>query len=78
LLLDLKGLILDRKEKVLMKSVMNKKTGQELIFIDPKYFRPVEVDLLLGEPSKTNEVLGWKAKTSVEELIKEMVKHNCN
>jgi len=52
-------------------------TGRELIFIDPKYFRPSEVDVLLGDPTKANTILGWKPKTSFEELIKEMVEHDC-
>lgn len=56
----------------------DKKTGQELIFVDPKYFRPAEVDLLLGNPTKANTVLGWVAKTSMEELIREMVEQDCN
>ncbi len=53
------------------------KTGQELIFVDEKYFRPAEVDLLLGDPTKANTVLGWKAKTNIEELLGEMVKQDC-
>lgn len=52
-------------------------TGRELIFIDPKYFRPAEVEQLLGNPSKANKVLGWKAKTSLDELVKIMVEHDC-
>jgi GDPmannose 4,6-dehydratase len=52
-------------------------TGRELIFVDPKYFRPAEVDLLLGDPTKANTVLGWKAKTSIEELLEEMVEQDC-
>lgn len=53
------------------------KTGKELIFVDPKYFRPTEVDLLIGDASKAEKELGWKAKTSLDELIKEMVEHDC-
>jgi GDPmannose 4,6-dehydratase len=53
-------------------------TQKELIFVDPKYFRPAEVDLLLGNPTKAFDVLGWKAKTTIEELLKEMVDHDCN
>ncbi len=36
--------------------------GQELVFVDPKYFRPTEVDLLIGDPTKSKEKLGWKPK----------------
>lgn len=52
-------------------------TGKELIFIDPKYFRPAEVEQLLGNPSKANKVLGWAAKTSFDELVKIMVDSDC-
>jgi GDPmannose 4,6-dehydratase len=43
------------------------------VVIDPKFFRPAEVDLLLGNPAKARAVLGWEAKTGVAELIKMMV-----
>lgn len=56
----------------------DKKTGRELIFIDPKYFRPTEVDLLLGDASKAEKELGWKTKVSFDELVKEMVEHDCH
>ncbi|WP_417430158.1 GDP-mannose 4,6-dehydratase [Kiloniella sp.] len=48
-------------------------SGQTLIRIDPKYFRPSEVDFLLGDPSKAERVLGWKHTTSFKELVSEMV-----
>ena len=51
----------------------DKNTGQLLVEIDPKYFRPAEVDLLLGNPAKAKEKLGWEAKTKFEDLIKEIV-----
>ena len=50
-----------------------KKTGKVLVRINPRYFRPTEVDLLLGDPSKAEKELGWKAKTSLEELVNIMV-----
>ena len=49
------------------------KTGQTLIKIDPRYFRPTEVDLLLGDPSKAFRKLGWKHSTTFRELVAEMV-----
>ena len=49
------------------------KVGQELVFIDSYYFRPTEVNLLLGDPTKVKEKLGWKPKYTVNSLIKEMV-----
>ncbi|MGL4542336.1 MAG: GDP-mannose 4,6-dehydratase, partial [Polymorphobacter sp.] len=48
-------------------------TGQVLVAIDPRYFRPTEVDLLLGDASKAKQHLGWEATTSMEQLVKEMV-----
>jgi len=48
-------------------------TGRELIKIDPRYFRPTEVDLLIGDASKAKKLLGWEAKISLESLVSEMV-----
>lgn len=50
------------------------KSGRELVRIDPAYFRPTEVDLLIGNPAKAKEKLGWEAKTSVEQLCEEMIR----
>ena len=50
------------------------KTGKTLVQIDPRYFRPTEVEQLLGDPTKARERLGWKHKTSFKELVTEMVK----
>ena len=47
--------------------------GQEVVNIDPRYFRPAEVDLLIGDASKAKEKLGWEPKHSLDELIAEMV-----
>jgi len=52
---------------------IDKVTRKEIIRIDPKYFRPSEVDLLQGNPSKAEKELGWKSKTKFKELIKIMV-----
>lgn len=49
------------------------KTGRILVEVDPRYFRPTEVDLLIGDPSKARRVLGWEAQTSFEALVSEMV-----
>jgi GDPmannose 4,6-dehydratase len=49
------------------------KTGRALVEIDPKYFRPTEVDILLGDASKARSVLGWKHTVPFLELVKEMV-----
>jgi len=48
-------------------------TGRELVFVDPKYFRPSEVELLIGDPSKAERILGWKATTKLNELVKDMM-----
>lgn len=49
------------------------KTGHTLVQVDPFYFRPTEVDLLIGDPTKAKEKLGWQAKYTLEELVSEMV-----
>ncbi|MHB9056490.1 MAG: GDP-mannose 4,6-dehydratase [Paludibacteraceae bacterium] len=52
-------------------------TGKVLVEVDPKYFRPAEVELLLGDPTKAKTILGWNPrKTSFEELVKLMIKHD--
>jgi GDPmannose 4,6-dehydratase len=52
---------------------IEKATGEVRVEIDPRYFRPTEVDYLLGDPSKARTRLGWHHKTSFEELVREMV-----
>jgi len=52
---------------------VNKQTGKTIVKVDPRYFRPTEVDLLIGDPGKAERKLGWKTKTSVEELVRLMV-----
>ena len=47
--------------------------GRVLIEIDPRYFRPTEVDALIGDPSKAHKKLGWRHKVSFDELVREMV-----
>ena len=56
----------------------DKKSGRVLIKIDAKYFRPSEVDELLGDSSKAKKELGWSASTSFDDLVKEMVDEDCN
>ncbi len=48
-------------------------TGALRVAIDPRYFRPTEVDLLIGDPGKAHQKLGWKHETSVRELVREMM-----
>jgi GDPmannose 4,6-dehydratase len=49
------------------------KEGQEVVKIDPRYFRPTEVELLIGDPSKAKKILGWTPKYNLDQLIDEMV-----
>ncbi|TIV11912.1 MAG: GDP-mannose 4,6-dehydratase [Mesorhizobium sp.] len=49
------------------------KSGAVLVEVDPRYFRPTEVELLIGDPSKAERVLGWKATTSLAAMVREMV-----
>jgi GDPmannose 4,6-dehydratase len=51
-------------------------TGNVLVEIDPRYFRPAEVDLLIGDPSKAKARLGWEPKVQLPELVKMMVSHD--
>ena len=53
---------------------IDKKTRKTLVKIDPRYFRPTEVDLLKGDPTKAKKKLNWVAKTSFSQLVSEMVK----
>jgi len=52
---------------------LDRKTGKTLVRIDPVYFRPTEVDELIGDASKARQKLGWTPKTSFAQLLKEMV-----
>ena len=52
------------------------KVGDTVARIDPRYFRPAEVETLLGDPSKAREKLGWVPKTTTEQLVTEMVAHD--
>ena len=54
-------------------SGIDTKTGKVVIRIDPRYFRPAEVDLLLGDPAKAKRELGWELKTSFDQLVEMMV-----
>jgi GDPmannose 4,6-dehydratase len=65
--LEWKGIGVDEK-------AYDSKTGKVLIEIDPKYFRPTEVELLIGNPAKAFEKLGWKHKHELEDLVADMMK----
>ncbi|HTF30716.1 MAG TPA: GDP-mannose 4,6-dehydratase [Flavitalea sp.] len=50
--------------------------GKTVVAVDPRYFRPTEVDLLIGDPTKSHTQLGWKPKYDLDGLVKEMVEHD--
>ncbi len=52
------------------------KTGKILVEVDARYFRPTEVDLLLGDPSKAERLLNWKRRVTFPELVKRMVHYD--
>lgn len=73
----LKGINICWKGQGIHEIGYDKTTGKELIFISEKYFRPTEVDELLGDATKAYKTLGWKPEISFDELIEDMVNHDC-
>lgn len=55
---------------------VDSKTGKTLVKVNPKFYRPAEVELLIGNPQKAKDTLGWEAKTTLEELCSMMVKED--
>jgi GDPmannose 4,6-dehydratase len=55
------------------KEISGFKSGDIIVRVDPRYYRPTEVETLLGDPAKAREKLGWVPKTSFDELVAEMV-----
>lgn len=53
-----------------------KETGETVVAVSPEFYRPTEVDLLIGDPAKAKSVLGWEAKTELPELVRIMVAHD--
>ena len=64
------GIIANKNEKY------NLEKGKVVVKVDPKYFRPTEVDLLIGDPSKANTKLGWKPKYDLSQLVTEMINYD--
>jgi GDPmannose 4,6-dehydratase len=69
------------KETGIVKSITDPaipiiKKGDALISVDPRYFRPTEVENLLGDPAKAKEKLNWKSSVSFNELVEKMVKED--
>ncbi len=72
------GLEVEWRGKGVEEKGYQKGTDRCLIEVDPRYFRPTEVDLLIGDPTKAREKLGWTHKTSLKEMISEMVASDLN
>ena len=70
------GIDIEFKGKGVDEVGLDKSTGKVVIEVDPRYFRPTEVDLLLGDSTKAREELGWKPKYDLPALIKEMVQED--
>jgi GDPmannose 4,6-dehydratase len=70
------GVVVDWRGSGLAEKAFDASTGRCLVEVDPQYFRPSEADLLLGDPSKALEKLGWRHETSVRELAAEMVRED--
>ncbi len=64
---------LEWKGKGVDEKGIDRKTGKTIIEIDQRYFRPTEVDILLGDASKAEKILGWKPKTKFKDLVKIMI-----
>ena len=73
----LKGFSIKWKGEGLNEVGYDKKTGRELIFVSERYFRPAEVDELLGDSTKAKKKLNWKVKYTFDKLVKEMVEEDC-
>lgn len=55
---------------------IDRKSGKTIVVIDPRYFRPAEVDLLIGDPSKARNELGWEPMVGIEQLVAIMMEHD--
>ncbi|MBC8052980.1 MAG: GDP-mannose 4,6-dehydratase [Sphingobacteriaceae bacterium] len=76
-----KGVIVDVDQAKALELGLNTdalKPGQTVVKVDPRYFRPTEVDLLLGDPTKAKTQLGWKLKYDLPALVKDMVHSDLN
>ena len=70
------GINIEWKGKGKDEKGINKKTGEVIIEVDQRYFRPAEVDFLQGDASKAKKKLGWEAKTKFKDLVKIMVNYD--
>lgn len=72
------GITLKWEGKGIDEKGVDRETGKVLVEIDPRYFRPAEVELLIGDPAKAYNALGWKPKVQLPELVKMMVENDLN
>ena len=70
------GIELEFKGEGIDEKGYDKNTGKILVEVDPRYFRPTEVDLLLGDNAKAREKLGWEPKYNLKAIVSEMVKED--
>jgi GDPmannose 4,6-dehydratase len=76
-----KGVIINVDEEAVQRLGLNAeglKLGQTVVRVDPKYFRPTEVDLLLGDPTKSKTQLGWEPKYDLPALVQDMILSDLN
>ncbi len=64
------------RQRARSETAVDAATGEVLVEIDPRYFRPTEVDRLVGDATKAREKLGWVPEHSVEDLVREMVRED--
>ena len=74
--LEFRGVGVDEKAYVLScnNPLYQVEIGKEVVAVDPRYFRPTEVDLLLGDPSKAEKKLGWNREYQLQDLVNDMMK----
>jgi len=70
------GMDIEWRGKGVAEEGVDRGNGRTVVRVDPRYFRPSEVETLLGDPTKAREKLGWKCEISFDQLIKEMVAHD--
>lgn len=72
------GIEIDWQDKGVDEVGVDRASGNVLIEVDPRYYRPTEVDILIGDPTKAKEKLGWKSRVELVELVKMMVEADIN
>ena len=70
------GIVESVESTALMVDELQVAVGDTIIRVDPTYYRPAEVETLLGDPTKAHKALGWKPTTTLEEMVQEMVSHD--